>query len=68
MQNVVVFLPKVSLSPQRLSALTVPGGDFPEGPGAMTPRSQCMGSIPGQGTNAHMSQLEVPHATNKTWQ
>ena len=35
--------------------------DFPRGPEAKTPRSQCKGhsSIPGQGTRSHMSQLRI---------
>ena len=47
--------------------------DFPGGPVAKTPRSQCPGSIPGQGTRFHMMQLgvrmlqvKIPHAATKT--
>ena len=48
--------------------------DFPDGPVAKTPCSQCRGpgSIPGQGTRSHMPQLRVcmpqlksPHAATK---
>ena len=45
--------------------------DFPGGPVAKTPRSQCKG--PGQGTRSHMPQLRVRmpqlkilHAATKT--
>ena len=52
--------------------------DFPGGPLAKTPYSQCrgLGSIPAQGTRPHMPQLRVAHAAteikhstmaNKTW-
>ena len=34
-------------------------GDFPAGPVAKTPRSQCPGSIHGLGTGSHMPQLRV---------
>ena len=38
--------------------------DFPDGPVAKTPCSQCRGPglIPGQGTRSHMLQLKIPHA------
>ena len=45
------------------SALLKPlGRDFPCGPVAKTPRSQCRGPglIPGQGTRSHLPQLRVP--------
>ena len=44
-------------------------GDFPGGPVAETPHSQCrgLGSIPGRGTRSHMLQLKIQHATTKTW-
>ena len=40
-------------------------GDFPRGPMAKTSHSQCRGpgSIPGQGTRAHMPQLRPSPAT-----
>ena len=42
--------------------------DFPGGPVAKTPHSQCRGPgfIPGQGTGSHMPQLKIPCATMKT--
>ena len=41
--------------------------DFPGGPVAKTPCSQCKGhsSIPGQGTGSHMSKLRILHAATK---
>ena len=44
---------------QRLIELRKLGRDFPGGPVAKTLCSQCkgLGSIPGQGTRAHMLQL-----------
>ena len=50
--------------------------DFPDGPVAKTPHSQCRGpgSIPGQGARSHMlqvrvclPQLKIPPAATKTW-
>ena len=37
-------------------------GDFPGGPVAKTPCSQCrgLGSIPGQGTRSHMAATKRP--------
>ena len=31
-----------------------------------TPNAGCPGSIPGKGAISHMSQLKIPHTTNKT--
>ena len=51
-------------------------GDFPGGPVAKTPHSQCrgLGSIPSQGTRSHVPQLRVPmpplnilSTITKTW-
>ena len=45
--------------------------DFPGGPVAKTPRSQCrgLGSATGQGTTSHMPQWrsKIPCAATKTW-
>ena len=44
------------------------GGDFPVGPIAKIPSSQCKGTglIPGQGTRSHVTQPNIPHAATKT--
>ena len=44
------------------------GGDFPVGPMAKIPSSQCKGPalIPGQGTRSHITQPNIPHAATKT--
>ena len=38
--------------------------DFPGGPVAKTPHSQCrdLSSIPGKGVRSHMLQLKIPHS------
>ena len=43
--------------------------DFPGGPGAKTPCSQCRGPCwtPGQGTRTQMPHLKIPAAAAKTW-
>ena len=31
------------------------------------PNAEGLGSIPGQETRSHMSQLKIPHTASKTW-
>ena len=44
-------------------------GIYPGGPVAKTPCFQCRGwgSIPGQGTRSHVTQLKITHVLTKTW-
>jgi len=53
----------------RVGIKNLNSGDFPGGPVAKTPCSQCKVRqlIPGQATRSNVPQLKIPRVANKTW-